>query len=93
MEAQARQEKDGVVVLAGSQVWKEERPTLSAYLVEARHTALEQGLLVDDGENYRLTHNRKLHSLSSAAGFVLGWRVRGDQVWRNSDGTRLKDIP
>ncbi len=92
MEAKARQDEDGVVVLAGSRVWKKEGASIRDYIAERRRSALEQGLLVDDGDTlqtYQLTQDCNFSSLSAAACFVLGWDASGPQMWRTTDGTRL----
>ena len=92
LQAWAREDENGIVVLAGSQVAKETRARIPELTVGHRNAALEQGMLVDDGENYRLTQDFRFDSLSGSAAFVLGYVVSGRYVWRNEDGIRLSEI-
>lgn len=92
-EAQAREDGNGVVVLAGSQIVKETSATYPDASARRRQEALGQGLIVDeDDETYRLTQDLRFGSLSGAASFVLGYGAHGARQWKNVDGIRLIDI-
>ena len=92
VQARARQDERGFVVLAGSQMVKEELPTLSAGHSELRRTMLQDGRLVDDGPAYRLTQDHEFRTSSGAASIIVGGARSGPGSWRNSNGTTLGDL-
>ena len=92
VQAQARQDDEGFLLLAGSQVVKEEVTSISRSLSEFRQTMLRDGFIVDDGPVYRLTQDHRFDSPSGASSFVMGQGANGLYHWKNSDGVRLKDL-
>jgi hypothetical protein len=92
VHAQARQDEDGFVVLAGSKIAKEELSTLLPVYSELRKTMLEDGRLVDDGPAYRLTQYHTFKTSSGAASFVTGFSNSGPRAWKDSNGIPLRGV-
>ena len=92
VQAEARLDDTGFVVLAGSQFVKEEQPSLRTVHSELRKAMLEDGRLVPEGSVYRLTQDHTFRSASGAAGAISGSRQSGTGIWRDSNGTQLGDL-
>jgi hypothetical protein len=92
IEARGIDSAEGFVVRAGSQAAKVETPSIHAYLRELRQSLLDQGVLVDAGEVYRLTQDYTFNSPSTAAGVLLGRSANGRVEWRDANGRTLKEI-
>jgi len=92
IHARGQESADGFVVRADSQTVKEEVPSIPDYLHELRRTLLEQGVLGDAGEFYRLTQDYTFSSPSTAAGVLLGASANGRTEWKDSKGRTLKEI-
>ncbi len=92
VQAQAHQDDEGFVLLAGSQVAKEEVASIPPSLSEFRRKMLSDGLLIDDGPVYRLTQDYRFDTPSGASSFVMGQSVSGLSSWKDSDGVRLGSL-
>ena len=92
IEARGQETAEGFVVRAGSQAVKEEVPSIHKYLSELRRSLLEQGVLEDAGDTYRLTQDYVFNSPSTAAGVLLGRAANGRTEWKNAKGQTLKEI-
>jgi hypothetical protein len=92
IEARGVDSAEGFVVRAGSQAVKEEVPSILSHLRELRQSLLNQGVLVDAGEVYRLTQDYTFNSPSLAAGVLLGRSANGRTEWRDANGRTLKEI-
>ena len=93
MQASARYEdSSSFVVLAGSQAVKEESPHLPERYADLRAVLIGNGVLVDEGNTYRLTQDRTFRSSSAAAGVLLAASRNGFTTWKNADGRLLRDI-
>ena len=97
MKAQGRMEEGGVMVLAGSQVFKAVSAKYPPTQSMLRETMVNDGRLMDGGlvgdrPVYILTAEQRFDTLSGAATFVLGYIVNGRWYWKDSDGRRLNKI-
>lgn len=80
----------GFVVRAGALAVCPEVPSIHAYLTDLRRELLEKGVLVQEGEYYRLTQDYAFNSPSTAAGVLLGRSSNGRVEWKMKDGRTLK---
>ena len=93
ISASARYEdKSSFVVLAGSQAVKEESPHLPERYADLRRVLIDDGVLVDEGNTYRLTQDQTFGSSSAAAGFLVAANRNGFTAWKDADGRLLRDI-
>jgi len=92
IEARGIESSDGFVVVAGSRAVKMVVPSCHAYLVELRNSLVEQGVLIPDGDGYRLTQDYAFNSPSTAAGVLLGRSANGRIEWKDAYGRTLKEI-
>lgn len=92
IEAHGQDGAQGFVVRAGSQAVKEEVPSIHEYLRALRSALLEQGVLEDAGEVYRLTQDYIFNSPSTASGVLLGRSANGRTEWKDAKGRTLKEI-
>jgi hypothetical protein len=83
---------EGFVVLEGSTAVKQEVPSIHAYLSNLRKVLVEQGVLEDDGDTYRLSQDYTFNSPSTAAGVLLGRPANGRVDWKDAAGRTLKAI-
>ena len=94
IKASGYEDAKGFVVLKGSQVVKDEVPSInqSPHLTALRKDLLSQGVIVDNGSNYVFTQDQVFQSPSTTAG-VIQWRsANGRLDWRNSEGKSLKEL-
>jgi hypothetical protein len=92
IEARGVDGSEGFVVRAGSRAVKTEVPSCHVYLVELRRSLVKQGVLVPDGDGYRLTQDYTFNSPSTAAGVLLGRSSNGRVEWKDAGGRTLKEI-
>lgn len=92
IEAQGVDTPQGFVVRAGSTALKREVASIHAYMSELRKTLVDNGVLSDIGEFYRLNQDYTFSSPSTAAGVLLGRTANGRIEWKNSKGHTLKEI-
>lgn len=92
IEARGVDSAEGFVVRSGSQAVKGEAPSILPHLRELRQSLLDQGVLVDAGEVYRLTQDYTFNSPSTAAGVLLGRSSNGRVEWRDAKGRTLREI-
>jgi hypothetical protein len=92
IEASGIYTAEGFIVRAGSQAVKEEVPSIAEYLRSLRQSLLENGVLSDEGNCYRLTQDYTFNSPSAAAGVLLGRRANGRTNWKDAMGRTLKEI-
>jgi hypothetical protein len=62
------------------------------WLLNIRQSLIEQGILIEDGEQLVLTQDYAFDSPSSAAGVLLGRAANGRTEWKNAHGETLKEI-
>jgi hypothetical protein len=92
IEARGIYTAEGFIVRAGSQAVKAEVPSIPEYLRSLRQSLLENGVLRDEGNCYRLTQDYTFNSPSAAAGVLLGRSANGRVEWRDAKGRTLKEI-
>jgi hypothetical protein len=84
--AEGYEDVEGFVVLAGSQAAKDNVPSAQRYLVTMRQSLVEQGIIVPDGDSFKLAQDYTFDSPSTAAGVLLGRSSNGRDEW--VDGVR-----
>ena len=92
IEARGFDAPEGFIVRAGSTAVKGEVPSIHAYLRELRLTLVENGVLKDTGNVYKLTQDYTFSSPSTAAGVLLGRSANGRTEWKSRNGQTLKEI-
>ncbi len=92
IEAQGYESAAGFVVREGAGVVKSEVPSIQAFLSDLRRTLVQQGVLVDAGETWRLAQDYTFGSPSSAAGVLLGRSANGRTEWRDASDRTLKEL-
>lgn len=92
IEAHGIDSAEGFIVRAGSQAAKTEAPSIHEHLKSLRRSLLENGILQDEGECYRLTQDYTFSSSSMAAGVMLGRSANGRVEWKDKRGRTLKEI-
>jgi hypothetical protein len=92
IKASGYEDAKGFVVVKGSQLVKEEVPSIHQYLTTLRKDLLAQGVIVDNGSHYLFTQDQVFNSPSTAAGVIQGRSANGRKDWRNSGGKTLKEL-
>lgn len=92
IEARGLDSSEGFVVLAGSRAARATVPSCHPYLIELRKSLIDKGVLVTDGETYRLSQDYTFNSPSTAAGVMLGRPSNGRAEWKDAKGRSLKEI-
>lgn len=83
---------EGMIVLEGSQVAKEEAPSIHKYLHNLRAEKLQEQAIFDKGDYFEVQQKITFSSLSTAAGFVMGRSANGWNEWKNEDGKTIDEI-
>lgn len=92
IKATGYEDTKGFVVVKGSQVVKEEVPSIHQYMSTLRKDFLAQGVIVDNGTQYIFTQDQVFNSPSTAAGVILGRTANGRIEWKNGAGKTLKQL-
>jgi len=92
LEAKGIYTSEGMIVLEGSQVAKEEAPSIHEYLHNLRAEKLQEQAVTDKGNYFEVQQKITFSSLSTAAGFVMGRSANGWSEWKNSDGKTIDEI-
>jgi hypothetical protein len=94
IKASGYEDAKGFVVLKGSQVVKEEVPSIyqSPHLITLRKDLLAQGVIVENGSHYVFTQDQVFQSPSAAAGVVEGRSANGRLDWKDKAGKTLKEL-
>lgn len=85
----------GFVVRSGSQVAREETPSMHKhvpYLGTLRRELLEQGVIIDQSGQWVFAQDYTFQSPSTASGVVLGRSTNGRVDWKTSAGKTLKEL-
>lgn len=92
-EAKGIMNDEGFFLLEGSLIKKAETPSFGEIDAKRRKSARIKGDIEDHNENqYRVVKKIKFTSPSASGAFVLGRRVNGWQVWKNSEGKTLDEL-
>ncbi|NJD37546.1 MAG: GIY-YIG nuclease family protein [Geobacter sp.] len=83
---------DGFILLAGSDVSAAVTQSLAAGWRAIREKWIEEGILKQTGENFRLEKDALVSSSSCAAAIVAGTTRSGPQSWIDDTGRTLKAI-
>lgn len=92
VEASGYEDPKGFVVVKGSQLVREEVPSIHQYMSTLRRDFLEQGIISANGNHYVFTQDQVFNSPSTAAGVILGRTANGRIEWKKQDGTTLKQL-
>lgn len=83
---------EGMIVLEGSQIAKDEAPSIHDYLHNLRVEKLREQAISDKGKYFEVQQKITFSSLSTAAGFVLGRTANGWNEWKNAAGKTIDEI-
>jgi Domain of unknown function (DUF4357) len=92
LEAKGIYTSEGIIVLEGSQVAKDETPSIAEYLRNLRAEKLQAKAMVDKGKYFEVQQKITFSSLSTAAGFVMGRTANGWNEWRNDEGKTIDEM-
>jgi len=92
LEAKGFYTAEGIIVLEGSQVAKEETPSIHDYLRNLRSEKLQEGAIIDKGKYFEVQQKITFSSLSTAAGFVMGRTANGWNEWKNAAGKSIDEV-
>ena len=84
-------QSSGFLVMKGALARKDETPTLGESSRRIRIGLLTDGILVDAGDNYRLTADHLFSSPSTAASVLLSSGANGRVEWKDRNGQTLKE--
>ena len=90
-EAQGEDRSRGFLVFEGAVGRKMKRVMIPGY-EQLRDRLLQEGILVEDGENVKLTKSHLFDSPSAAASVLSGGNKNGRTEWRDADGRTLKEL-
>ena len=84
--------EDGMVVLKGSVVRKQQAKTTGTWIINHRTKLVDQGILIEKDENsYEFKTNYTFASPSASAGVILGRRSNGWADWKLPDKSATLD--
>jgi hypothetical protein len=92
IKATGYEDPKGFVVLKGSQLVKNEVPSIHAYMTTLRKDMLEQGVISANGNGYVFNQDYVFNSSSTAAGVIQGRTANGRKDWKNKEGKTLREI-
>ena len=92
IKASGYEDAKGFVVVKGSQLVKDEVPSIHQYMSTLRKDLIAQGVIADNGSHYVFTQDQVFNSPSTAAGVIQGRTANGRKDWRTSDGKTLKEL-
>lgn len=92
IKASGYEDAKGFVVREGSQLVKEEVPSIHQYMTTLRNDFIQQGVIVENGQYLAFTQDQVFSSPSTAAGVILGRTANGRIEWKTKDRITLKQI-
>lgn len=92
IKASGYEDAKGFVVVKGSQLVKDQVPSIHQYLSTLRKDLLAQGVIVDNGSNYAFSQDQVFQSPSTAAGVIQGRSANGRLDWKSSEGKTLREL-
>lgn len=90
-EAQGEDRSRGFLVFEGAVGRKMKRVMIAGY-EQLRDRLLQEGILVEDGENVKLTKSHLFDAPSAAASVLSGGNKNGRTEWRDAAGRTLKEL-
>ena len=91
-KATGYEDPKGFVVCKGSQLVKDEVPSIHQYMSTLRKDLLEQDVVVASNQHYIFAQDQVFNSPSTAAGVILGRTANGRIEWKTKEGTTLKKL-
>ncbi|MEI7461794.1 MAG: GIY-YIG nuclease family protein [Pirellula sp.] len=92
IKATGYEDPKGFVVIKGSQLVKDEVPSIHAYMTTLRKDMLEQGVISANGNANVFNQDYVFNSSSTAAGVIQGRTANGRKDWKNKEGKTLREI-
>lgn len=92
IESTGYESDGGFTVKEGSLAAKDETRSINDGLKNLRKDLKAKGILIPEGNAYRVTRDYEFKSSSSAAGVLLGSIQNGLTAWTNDQSKTLKDI-
>jgi len=92
INAQAYLTDEGIVVLADSHASKNIKDSLSTGYKKRREQLIQNGILIEDNNEYVFTKNQLFKSPSQAAAIIVGYSINGRHHWQTRNGETLKSI-
>ncbi len=91
-EAQGEDRSRGFLVFFEGAVGRKMKRVMIPGYEQLRDRLLQEGILVEDGENVKLTKSHLFDSPSAAASVLSGGNKNGRTEWRDADGRTLKEL-
>ena len=92
IKATGYEDPKGFVVIKGSQLVKDEVPSIHTYMTTLRKDMLEQGVISANGNANVFNQDYVFNSSSTAAGVIQGRTANGRKDWKNKEGKTLREI-
>ena len=80
------------MVREGSQLVKEEVPSIHQYMTTLRKDFIEQGVIIENGQHLAFTQDQVFSPPSTAAVVILGRTANGRVEWKDQTGVTLKEL-
>jgi hypothetical protein len=80
------------VVLAGGTSRKVAADTTPKFALDLRERLVEKGVMISEGDHYRLVQDYTFSSPSTAAAVMMARNANGRIEWKAADGRTLKQI-
>jgi len=90
-KAEGEYTEDGLIVFAGSVCNLKETQSAGPYVKNWRDQLIRDGILKQEGDVYKFTHDHIFSSPSTAAAVVLARRANGWTEWKYKDGKTLDE--
>ncbi len=91
-KAEGRETSEGFVVFEGATARQVPVPSSHQSTNELREVLVREGVLVPEGEQFRLVQDYVFGSPSTAAAVLLGRTSNGRVEWKNAQGVALKTL-
>ena len=91
-KAEGEYTEDGLIVFAGSVCNLKETQSAGPYVKNWRDQLIRDGILKQEGDVYKFTHDHIFSSPSTAAAVVLARRANGWTEWKYKDGKTLDEV-
>lgn len=91
-KAEGEYTEDGLIVFTGSVCNLKETQSAGPYVKNRRDQLIRDGILKQEGDVYKFTHDHIFSSPSTAAAVVLARRANGWTEWKYKDGKTLDEV-